>query len=254
MGVYDERRVKIVATLGPASRERDTLREMFLAGLDVVRINAAHGSPDERSRLVQDVREVSDELGRLVPILFDLRGLKIRTGPLAGDEKVGFARGSRVEVTNTPVPTTPERIGIDYKPLFDVVEPGSRILISDGLIELLVEKVEGDTAIGLMAHDLPPAVSPPQAAAVMEPRLVELCFQTAGLWEIVHDRRLALPSALGALRVRRHVGNGERLWAQVRREPDGAFSARVVDDLGEVFVELDGYRTVPFEENRALGA
>ncbi len=147
MGVYDERRVKIVATLGPASRERDTLREMFLAGLDVVRINAAHGSPDDRSRLVQDVREVAHELGRLVPILFDLRGLKIRTGPLSGDEKIGFARGSRVEVTNTPVPTTPERIGIDYKPLFEVIEPGSRILISDGLIELLVEKVDGDIAL-----------------------------------------------------------------------------------------------------------
>jgi pyruvate kinase len=75
LSVYDERRVKIVATLGPASRERETLREMFEAGLDVVRINAAHGSPDERARLVEDVRSVADEVGRLVPILFDLRGL-----------------------------------------------------------------------------------------------------------------------------------------------------------------------------------
>lgn len=147
MGVYDERRVKIVATLGPASRERETLREMFEAGLDVVRINAAHGSPDERARLVEDVREVADEVGKLVPILFDLRGLKIRTGPLSGTEKIGFARGSKVEIVNTPVPTTPERIGIDYPPLFELIQPGSRILISDGLIELLVEKIEGKVAI-----------------------------------------------------------------------------------------------------------
>ena len=147
MGVYDERRVKIVATLGPASRERETLREMFLAGLDIVRINAAHGSPDERARLVQDVREVSEDLGRLVPILFDLRGLKIRTGPLATEEKVGFARGTKVEITNTPVATTPERIGIDYPALFELIQPGSRILISDGLIELLVEKIQGDVAV-----------------------------------------------------------------------------------------------------------
>ena len=74
LGVYDERRVKIVATLGPASRDRETLREMIEAGLDVVRINAAHGSPDERARLVQDVRAVFDEVGHLVPVLFDLRG------------------------------------------------------------------------------------------------------------------------------------------------------------------------------------
>ena len=146
MGVYDERRVKIVATLGPASRSPETLRELFDAGLDVVRINAAHGSPEDRARLVEDVRNVSQEAGRLVPILFDLRGLKIRTGPVLGDEKVGFARGGTVEIVNTPVPTTPERIGIDYAQLFDVIQPGSRVLISDGLIELLVEKIEDNVA------------------------------------------------------------------------------------------------------------
>ena len=146
MGVYDERRVKIVATLGPASRSPETLRELFDAGLDVVRINAAHGSPEDRARLVEDVRNVSEEAGRLVPILFDLRGLKIRTGPVLGDEKVGFARGGTVEIVNTPVPTTPERIGIDYAQLFDVIQPGSRVLISDGLIELLVEKIEDNVA------------------------------------------------------------------------------------------------------------
>jgi len=147
LGVYDERRVKIVATLGPASRERETLREMFEAGVDVVRVNAAHGSPEGRAQLVADVRAVSEEVGHLVPILLDLRGLKIRTGPLAGEEKIGFARGTRVEVTNTPVPTTPERIGIDYPALFELIQPGSRILISDGLIELLVERIQGDVAI-----------------------------------------------------------------------------------------------------------
>jgi len=146
LSVYDERRVKIVATLGPASRSPETLRELFDAGLDVVRINAAHGSPEDRARLVEDVRNVSEEASRLVPILFDLRGLKIRTGPVLGDEKIGFARGGTVEIVNTPVPTTPERIGIDYAQLFDVIEPGSRVLISDGLIELLVEKIKDNVA------------------------------------------------------------------------------------------------------------
>jgi pyruvate kinase len=146
LGVYDERRVKIVATLGPASRSPETLRELFDAGLDVVRINAAHGSPEDRARLVEDVRNVSEEANRLVPILFDLRGLKIRTGPVLGEEKVGFARGGTVEIVNTPVPTTPERIGIDYAQLFDVIQPGSRVLISDGLIELLVEKIKDNVA------------------------------------------------------------------------------------------------------------
>jgi pyruvate kinase len=148
LSVYDERRVKIVATLGPASRERDTLRELFLAGLDVVRINAAHGSPEDRAVLVDDVRAVADEVGKLVPILFDLRGLKIRTGPLANpeEESVGIPRGGTVTIVNTPAPTTNELIGIDFPQLFEFIHPGSRILISDGLIELLVERIDGKSA------------------------------------------------------------------------------------------------------------
>ena len=141
MSVYDERRVKIVATLGPASANRGTLLAMMEAGMDVARINAAHGSNDERAALIEEVRSCAAELGRMVPILFDLRGLKIRTGPLVGDEKVPIARGSTIQIVNEPVPTTAERIGIDFPTLFDVIEPGSRILISDGLVELLVERI-----------------------------------------------------------------------------------------------------------------
>ncbi|MDP9362671.1 MAG: pyruvate kinase [Chloroflexota bacterium] len=147
MALYDERRVKIVATLGPASAGRDRLRALIEAGVDVARVNAAHGSPDERARLIDDVRACSAELGRMVPILFDLRGLKIRSGPLAGDEKVPVARGSRIEIVARPEPTTATRIGIDYPRLFDVIQPGSRILISDGLVELFVERIAGDVAV-----------------------------------------------------------------------------------------------------------
>ncbi|MCC6315810.1 MAG: pyruvate kinase [Thermomicrobiales bacterium] len=147
MGVYDDRRVKIVATLGPASTERETLRAMMVAGMDICRINTAHGSPDERARLIEDVRAVAAEVGKMVPILLDLRGLKIRTGPLAG-EKVPVARGTTMEIVNTPEPTTASRIGIDFPSLFEVIQPGSRILISDGLIELLVDSVREGVAIG----------------------------------------------------------------------------------------------------------
>ena len=147
MGVYDERRVKIVATLGPASSGRETLRAMMEAGLDVCRINTAHGSPDDRARLIEEVRACAAEVGKMVPILVDLRGLKIRTGPLEGD-KVPVARGTTMEIVNRPEPTTATRIGIDFPTLFDVVRPGSRILISDGLIELLVEEVRDGVAIG----------------------------------------------------------------------------------------------------------
>ena len=153
MGVYDERRVKIVSTLGPATADRETLRALIEAGVDVARINAAHGSNDERARLIDDVRAVAVDLGRMVPILFDLQGLKIRTGPLPnGGEPIPVARGSTIEVVPEPVPTSAERIGIAYPPLLNVIQPGSRLLISDGLIELLVERVQGGVATCLVGR------------------------------------------------------------------------------------------------------
>src|SRR5262245_8554780 len=143
---YPERRVKIVATLGPAVTGRERLRQLLEAGVDVARINAAHGSEDERAQLIEDVRAAADDLGHLVPVLFDLRGLKLRTGPLEG-EPVPVARGSTVELVPESVPSTSTRIGIDYPSLLDVLQPGSRVLISDGLIELHVERITGGVAI-----------------------------------------------------------------------------------------------------------
>jgi pyruvate kinase len=113
----------------------------------MVRINAAHGTSEDRARLIDDVRTAATDVGKMVPILFDLRGLKIRTGPLSGDEPVPFARGSEVVIFAEPVPTQPGRIGIDFANLLDVIQPGSRLLISDGLIELMVDRIEGSTAV-----------------------------------------------------------------------------------------------------------
>jgi pyruvate kinase len=142
-----DRRVKIVATLGPAVAGREALRALLEAGVDVARINAAHGSNDDRARLVEDVRGAAADIGRPVPVLFDLQGLKIRTGPLQGSEPVPIARGTEVEVVPEAVPTEPGRIGINYPGLLDVLEPGARLLISDGLIELLVERIAAGVAV-----------------------------------------------------------------------------------------------------------
>ncbi len=148
-----ERRVKIVATLGPASGSAERLGQLLEAGVDVFRINAAHGSADDRALLIQNVRDVAELAGRRVPILFDLRGLKIRSGPLPeGSGAIPIARGSRLRLVASPVPTTTDVIGIDYPLLFDVIAEGSRILISDGLIELLVEQVNGDHAMATVSR------------------------------------------------------------------------------------------------------
>ncbi|MGC4190814.1 MAG: pyruvate kinase [Thermomicrobiales bacterium] len=148
-----ERRVKIVTTLGPAVNEPARLRELISAGADMVRINAAHGSGPARIKLVQDVRDAAAEVGKRVPILLDLQGLKIRTGPLPeGASPVGFARGNSVHLLPNPVPTTLEEIGVTYPNLLNVVQPGSRVLIADGLIELLIEEVRSDHAVATVSR------------------------------------------------------------------------------------------------------
>ena len=142
-----DRRVKIVSTLGPAVSDLERIHRIIDSGVDMVRINAAHGTAEERATMIGYVREASRVLDKRIPVLFDLKGLKIRTGPLAGDEKVPIARGSRVEVFPEPVPANEGTIGIDYPDLLSVLRPGARMLISDGLIELLVARVEKDRVI-----------------------------------------------------------------------------------------------------------
>lgn len=146
MWAYPDRRVKIVTTLGPSVAGQERLTQLLEAGADVVRINASHGNPDSWGQQIADVRAASAGLGRRVPILFDLQGLKIRTGAVPDGEAVGMARGQRVRIVPEQVETGPDVIGIGYPNLLGVVEAGSRLLISDGLIELLVEEVHADHA------------------------------------------------------------------------------------------------------------
>jgi pyruvate kinase len=141
-----ERRVKIVATLGPASNTPEKLAALIDTGVDMFRINAAHGSNATRAELIANVRAAASNAGKRVPILFDLQGLKIRTGPTSDGKPASIARGSKVRVYPEGVPTTSEQIGINFDGLLEVINPESRILISDGLIELLIEEVHADHA------------------------------------------------------------------------------------------------------------
>ncbi len=140
------RRVKIIATLGPAVATRERLAAIIDAGVNVARINCAHGSIEERARFIEDVRSVAAERGRYVPILLDLRGLKLRTGPLEGEDAVPLARSSRVRLYPSHVPTTREQLGINYPRLLEVLQVGERVLLADGLIELLVEEIGDEYA------------------------------------------------------------------------------------------------------------
>ncbi|MEN9935777.1 MAG: hypothetical protein RLZZ387_2356, partial [Chloroflexota bacterium] len=114
--------------------------------------------------------------------------------------------------------------------------------------------VRGDTVVGLMAEGLVPN-SAPAAATWAAPRLIELCFQTAGIWEMARNRTMALPSSVGAVTVYRQpeAAAGRRLTAVVTAVDGGAsFDAQVLDSDGNVYVDMRGYRTIKLPGEVAL--
>ena len=138
------RRTKIVATLGPASERRKTLRKMIMSGLDVARLNFSHGSADEHRERARSLRAAAEECGRDIGLLGDLQGPKIRVmrfkkGSVhlrAGDSffldsQLGLNDGSR------------KGVGVALETLHEDVKPGDTLLLNDGLISLQVDSVEG---------------------------------------------------------------------------------------------------------------
>jgi pyruvate kinase len=142
-----QRRAKIVATLGPASNTEPVFRDLVRAGVDVVRLNFSHGSHEEKLALIKMIRKVSREERKPLCILGDLQGPKIRTSKLKDHEPVLLKAGQRLTITPREVPGTASLVGTTFKTLAENVEQGSRILLSDGLIELRVHEVLGTDVV-----------------------------------------------------------------------------------------------------------
>ncbi|HZY62914.1 MAG TPA: pyruvate kinase [Edaphobacter sp.] len=137
------RRAKIVATLGPSSSSPEVFRKLMRAGLDIARLNFSHGSHAQKAELIRMVRSVSKSEGKPICILADLQGPKIRTAKLKGHKPVQLVAGKRLTITPREIEGTASLVGTTFKTLAENLEPGSRILLSDGLIELRVEKISG---------------------------------------------------------------------------------------------------------------
>src|SRR5881227_200359 len=129
------RRAKIVCTIGPASSSEAVLRDLLRAGMDVARLNFSHGSYADHAKRIETLRRVAAREERTICIMQDLQGPKIRTGRLKYRTAVALKAGSKVMLTPRDVPGTASLISTSY-PLAKEIEPGARILLADGLIEL----------------------------------------------------------------------------------------------------------------------
>jgi pyruvate kinase len=146
-GMDCSRRAKIVATLGPSSSTTAVFRQLVRAGLDVARLNFSHGSHEQKAELIRMVRQVAIEERKPICILADLQGPKIRTGILKDHKPVLLQAGNRLTITPRQIEGTAEIVSTVFTTLAENLEPGSRILLSDGLIELRVARIDGEDVV-----------------------------------------------------------------------------------------------------------
>lgn len=133
---------KIVATLGPSSSDKETLKQMFLEGVNVCRLNFSHGSHEDHENIIKTIRELNEETGLNVAILADLQGPKIRTNEME-DNGVEIVNGQSITIVTEKIIGNNKRFSINYKNLPNDVKPGERILLDDGKLILEVVKTDG---------------------------------------------------------------------------------------------------------------
>jgi pyruvate kinase len=137
------RKTKIVCTIGPASRSRAMLDRLVAAGMDVARLNFSHGTQAEHGEVIREIREGEAEWGRPITILQDLQGPKVRLGAFVGGQ-ANLVTGERFTLTGKSVKGTASRSSISHPEFLAAMRPGDQIWMDDGMIQLIVDTVDGD--------------------------------------------------------------------------------------------------------------
>jgi len=139
------RSVKIVATLGPASNDHDTIRALFEAGADVFRLNMSHGDHDEIRARHQIIRKIEKEMDRPIAILADLQGPKLRCGVFTNGAE-DLEEGQKFRLDLDPAEGDKSRVCLPHIEIFDALKPGASLLVNDGKIRLEVDDCGRDFA------------------------------------------------------------------------------------------------------------
>lgn len=152
------RKTKIVCSIGPACDNDETIREMILSGMNIARFNFSHGSYEWHSQAMERVKRVSSELNVPIGIMLDTKGPEIRTGNTENNENLEINTGDVIELVSDDSLCTqgsgdkPTHISLSWKEAPSKLQPGHRVLIADGLVELDVERIEGTKIICTAAN------------------------------------------------------------------------------------------------------
>ncbi len=142
----ENRRVKIVATLGPSSSTKERILALVKAGANVFRLNFSHGIHEDHAARLKTIREIESELNFPIGILADLQGPKLRCGTFAGG-KIILLAGDRFTLDSDPTPGTELRVCLPHPEILKVLKPGQFLLLDDGKIRLKVVEASPDKVI-----------------------------------------------------------------------------------------------------------
>jgi pyruvate kinase len=259
------RNAKIVATVGPACSDRETLRRLFLAGVDVFRLNFSHGTADDHRARCAVLRELERETGRPIGVLADLQGPKLRVGGFT-DGPVILAEGQAFRLDLDPTPGNQQRAGMPHPEIFAALTAGAELLLDDGRLRLVVERcgptfAETRVAVGgrLSANkgvNVPDVVLPLTALTHKDRRDLDVALELGVDWvalsfvqrpEDVSEARAIIGSRASIL------SKIEKPAAVIRLDDIVAVSDAVMVARGDLGVEMPAER-VPAIQKRIIRA
>ena len=254
------RNVKIVATLGPASNDYDTIRALFEAGADVFRLNMSHGEHSEIRARHEIIRQIEKDTGRPIAILADLQGPKLRLGTFKnGEEELEDGQKFRLDLDKAEGDKT--RICLPHKEIFDALEPGASLLVNDGKVRLRVDDcgrdfanctvIAGGTVSDRKGVNVPDVVLPLAALSEKDRKDLEFACQLGIDWLALSfvqraadvDEGRALAAGRAAIMSKIEKPAAVKAFDSILAASDGIMVAR-----GDLGVELPVQNVPPIQK------
>jgi pyruvate kinase len=255
-----QRKVKILATLGPSSANREMIEKLIRAGADAFRVNMSHGDQETHAKTIATIREVEAEIARPIAILCDLQGPKLRVGKFR-DGKAVIRHSSHFTFDRNPEPGDETRVCLPHPELFGILVKGQRLLVDDGKIRLKVieaddEKILCSAEIGGVISDrkgvnVPDAVVPVPALTEKDRRDLSFAVEHGADWialsfvqrpeDVAEARRLM--GGYGALMAKIEKPAAVSELADIINLSDGIMVAR-----GDLGVELNPEEVPPLQK------
>ncbi len=261
------RNVKIVATLGPASSDYDTIRALSDAGADVFRLNMSHGTHDDIRHRHAQIRRVEADTGRPIAILADLQGPKLRVGTFAREHGEDLEAGAAFRFDLDPAPGDGARVCLPHPEIFAALEAGATLLVNDGKIRLRVEScgpdhadctvVVGGTISNRKGVNVPDVVLPLKALSPKDRKDLEFACELGVDWlalsfvqrpeDVIEARALANERAAILSKIEKPAA--VRAYDAILAVSDGIMVAR-----GDLGVELPVHSVPPIQKRLVRGA